>query len=285
MARRGQTNPGATYCKLAILFGNCAASAQLERWHADRMARLVNNDRGACMRAFGRGLILAALLCASAPSLASAAALLNGVNGQPCDGLVSDLTVSHCSLFDIDPLAVDPLNVSFENVEDVALFRFVVTGTATFSATSTDGLLGLFDVDTDGDTPELNSVSYFDPVEDAVVTAEGFGSLGSDTPIPVGDSTSQTYILALIGADNFFGSSTSVVGLDSLLAAFSLDDPEFHSPCVGSCDITLTLSVFPDEEQPAPIPEPGTLLLIGTGMAAALVRSRKKKLLQYSPLQ
>ncbi len=236
------------------------------------------------MRAFGRGLILAALLCASAPSLASAAPLLNGVNGQACDGLVSDLTVSHCSLFDIDPLAADPLNVSFENVEDVALFRFVVTGTATFSATSTDGLLGLFDVDTDGDTTELDSVSYFDPVEDAVVKAQGL-SLGSETPISLGDSTSQTYILALIGADNFFGSSTSVVGLDSLLAAFSLDDPEFHSPCVGSCDFTLTLNVFPDDEQPAPIPEPGTLLLIGTGMVAALARSRKKKTLEHSPLQ
>ena len=235
------------------------------------------------MRVFGRGLILAALLCASAPSLASAAPILNGGGGQECDGLVSDLTLGHCRLFDIDPFAVDPLNVSFENVQDVALFRFVVSGTATLGPTSTgllDGFLGLFD----GDTAELNSVSYFDPVEDAVVTAEGF-SLGSTTPIPLGDSSSRTYILALIAADNTFGSSESDPGLDSLLTAFALDDPFFHSLCAGSCDFTLTLNAFPDDEEPAPIPEPGTLLLIGTGMAAALARSRKKKALAHSPLQ
>ena len=67
----------------------------------------------------------------------------------------------------------------------------------------------------------------------------------SVTPIPLGGSSARTYILALIAADNTFGSSHFGTGLDSLLTAFALDDPEIHSPCVGSCGYSVDLNAFP----------------------------------------
>ena len=222
------------------------------------------------MRVFGRSLILAALLCTAAPSLAGATPMLNGVSGDACVGLVADASMDHCGVFDIG-LLTGSLTGSFENLQDVALFQFTVSGETSFGASldllsSFAGFLGLFDGD-------LNLVTYGDGL-----TAQGF-DIGSEGLVPLVDG--NTYVLALIlGFNTFSGTPTS------LLAGFSADDttiPDFegllYGPCnpeQQACSFSLSLNVE-SEGGPARVPEPGTLALLGTGALAALVRRRSKK--------
>jgi len=223
------------------------------------------------MRVFRRGLILAALLCAAAPSVAGATPMLNGVSGDACTGLVAEASMDHCGLFDIG-LLTGTLTGSFENLQDAALFRFTASEETSFGASldllsSFAGFLGLFDED-------LNLVTYG---ADGLM-AQGF-EIGSEGLVPLVDG--ETYILALLlGFNTFSGTPTS------LLAGFSADDttiPEWEGILYGPCNpeqqaCTYSLSVDVESDgEPARVPEPGTLTLLGTGALAALVRRRSKK--------
>jgi hypothetical protein len=228
------------------------------------------------MRVCGRGLILAAALCAAAPSLASAAPLLNGVEGDSCLGIVATDSLGHCGLFDID-LSQGSLTGSFGNLEDVALFRFTVSDPTSFGATFDqlfgpfDGFLGLFE----GDTPEFSAVTYFSPVEGTDVTAQGVDIFSAGL-VPLAGTGERTYILALLlGFNTFSGTPNSL--LDGFSADLAFDDPFLQGPCdpaERSCGYSLSLIA---EGGPQPVPEPGTLALLGTGMLAAIVRRRAKR--------
>ena len=218
------------------------------------------------MRVFGRSLILAALLCAAAPSLAGATPLLNGVRGEACVGLVADASMDHCGSFDIG-LVTGELTGSFENLQDVALFRFTASEETSFGASldllsSFAGFLGLFDGD-------LNLVTY-----GADLMAQGF-EIGSEGLVPLVDG--ETYTLALIlGYNTFIGTPTS------LLAGFSADDPlggpELYGLCTTGCEYSLSLTAeTAGGGPPQGVPEPGTLALLGTGVLAALTRGNIRK--------
>jgi hypothetical protein len=211
------------------------------------------------MRVFGRILILAAVLCACAPGAALASPLLAGVEGGSCSDYVAADSLGHCGLVDvIDPLSTDPITGLFRDMADIALFRFTVDAPSTFVVTTTnafDSVFSLFYADT------LDIVTYG---VDGLVARSGFEpSLGADAPIPL---LARTYILALV--TGFNNSHESLQGLfDSDFA-----DPE----ACTACEFSIALNVA-SHTPPNPVPEPGTLCLLGSGAVAAFVRRRAKK--------
>ena len=243
------------------------------------------------MRVFGRALILGGLLCAFAPARASAAPILLTQTFQTrgCEGIVS--MPANCTVFELGSLG-DPLslNGTFASQADVALFEFMVGIESTFFAETTsylsttgfNSMLGLFDASTG------LSVTYRDPNQgDELVPARGtdVDPFNDDLDDQLGSFAlgPGRYFLALLNNDGFANGFTldpnSVENLDSLALGFGCDDPSL--PEVGLCtgndgSFSLTLQAI-SGEQPQPIPEPGTLALLGTGLLAAVVRRRTKK--------
>ena len=224
------------------------------------------------MRVFGRGVILGGLLSALATATAHAAPILlpSGDPGKPCDAL--GVANSECSLFTLGALtggATFDLDLVFASDRDVAVFEFFIDADATFAAqTSSAGLfpqLGLF-----GD--DAMKTIYVDPV-----TGEQALSFQPLEGILLDGAQGATYYLAvLLLPNNGFGG----VPTSSLLAPFACDGlDEFGAPICpdGGGTFRLQFSATPDDGVPQPVPEPGTLALIGSGALAALVRRRSKK--------
>ena len=233
------------------------------------------------MRVCGRGLILAAALCVSTPSLVSAAPfVLEPTDTRDCAGVVA--VTSSCTVFSIGSLT-DPvaLTGSFDTDSDVALIEFIVGTDSTFFAQTTsylttgfNSMLGLFDA-----TTNLN-VTYLDPLqENQPVAARGadISAENLDDQLGAFELGPGRYYLAILNNNSLANgfSFDQDTGLDTLLNGFGCDDPSLCSGVGGS--FSLTLQAIPDVGAPEPVPEPGTLALLGSGAAAALVRRRAKK--------
>jgi hypothetical protein len=175
------------------------------------------------------------------------------------------------------------LRGEFESDSDVALFEFIVDGTATFSALTTsylttgfDSMLGLFDAST------LLNVTYLDPANENQPTAARGADISADNyddqlgPFVLG---AGTYFLALLNnnssANGF--SFDQVANLDSLENGFGCDDPTLCLGAAAAGGFSLTLAAVPDVDPPQPVPEPGTFALLGTGALAALARRRRSR--------
>jgi hypothetical protein len=217
------------------------------------------------MRVFGRGLILSGLLSALATAPAGAAPILaSGDSGVACDGVLG-VANSSCSLFSLGTLTgttTFDFDLEFGSDRDVALFEFSIDAGATFATqTLSTGLfpfLGLFS----GETRTL--YSYTDPVN-GELQAQGFERLEG-----VSLAGGSAYYLAVLLYPNGFGGTAT-----SLLEPFACDG--IPNDCTEvSGNFALSLQTISDE-QPAAVPEPGTLALFGSGALAALVRRRSRK--------
>jgi len=215
------------------------------------------------MRVFAQVLILGGLLSALAPAPVSAAPILlpSGDSGGSCLNVLG-VANSNCSLFSFDPLAGSNVSdLMFASNKDVALFQFFLGFDATFavdtSLTGLDTWLGLFRADT------KEMYSYFDPVVDAELQAFGSKSLEG----VLLDGGRSYYLAVLLNPNGFSGTPTS------LLEGFACDGIDVDSGCLsGGGRFSLGLAA-----QPQPVPEPGTLALVGGGAIAALVRRRSRK--------
>ena len=228
------------------------------------------------MRVCGRLLVLAGLFCFVPVATANAAPLLP-VGGANCSAVLGRVN-DNCSLYSLGVLdGTSTQTIEFESDADVALFRFSVAVASTFAAltssTGLDSMLALFD----GDTRVL--YSYFDDAQQADVQAFGADiDPFADTPdyndqlagVSLAAGTSY-YLAVLLNADGQngfgFGAVTSLGGVFGceLLA------------CAGEGGtFALQVEALP-ANGPAPVPEPGTLALIGSGALAALARSRARK--------
>jgi hypothetical protein len=216
------------------------------------------------MRVFRRGLILAALFCASAPSVAGAAPI--GLGDDACTGLVAS---PDCRLLTIDdPFTFGGLEGGFETYNDVALFALTFTEATRLTVTTTSHAGGSFDP-TFGLFHEDGSIVLLDTPE-GQIPARFF-----DIDLDSGNYDDQidlvlsgNYLLALIAYPNDFG------GIPGSLQEGFTCDPESCPGTPGAFAFTLTATV---EGQPQPVPEPGTLALLATGALAALVRRRSRK--------
>ena len=236
------------------------------------------------MRVFGRLLVLAGLTCAFIPATATAAPLLvQGAGGSSCTGVVGSTTTS-CGLFSLGSLlGGSALDITFESDKDVALFEFTVDTDSTFfastssSVTGLDSILGLFDAS----TKALHS--YIDPADGAEYQAFGadidpFGNFNDQLGsfVLAGGTTYYLAVLLnpidLVTTNGFNGTPTS------LLEGFGCDGDGL---CLGGGGMfSLNIDVTPLDDGtggPQPVPEPGTLALLGSGAAAVLARSRARK--------
>lgn len=221
------------------------------------------------MRVFRRGLILAALLCASAPSVAGAAPILAG--STTCGDLVA---TTECSLLGIDPLSAELLQLSgdFVSSSDIALFSFtfdegtqtrLTVTTTSFASGSFDPTLALFNADGSiyeylGSDGVLTQARFFD------ISLDSF-NYDDYLDLVLGGGS---YFLALIAYPNEFA------GSDQSLGPLTCD-----SGCepLGATFFAFDLSAEEVEGPPQGVPEPGTLTLLAMGALGALVRGRSNK--------
>lgn len=238
------------------------------------------------MRVFARLLALAGLICAFAPATANAAPLLvqPPSGGSGCAGIVGDTTTS-CGLFSLGSLlgGSSTLDITFESDKDVALFEFSVDTDSMFSAftsssvTGLDSILGLFDAA----TKTLHS--YVDPAQDnALVQAFGadidpFGNFNDQLGSFVLAGGTKYYLAVLLNPIDLMTTNGFNGAPTSLLAGFGCDGDGFCLGGGGSFSLTIETTPLDDGTGgPQPVPEPGTLALLGSGALAALARHRKK---------
>lgn len=236
------------------------------------------------MRVFGRLLVLAGLTCALVPATASAAPLLvTGSGGSDCAGIVGSTTTS-CGLFSLGSLlGSNTLDITFESDKDVALFEFTVDTDSTFlahtssSVTGLDSILGLFDAS----TGTLHS--YINPADGAEYQAFGadidpFGNFNDQLGSFVLAGGTSYYLAVLLNPIDLLTSNGFNGTPTSLLEGFGCDGDGL---CLGGGGMfSLSLETTPIDDGtggPQPVPEPGTLALLGSGALAALARSRAKK--------
>ena len=217
------------------------------------------------MRVFGRVVILG-LFCAAFARPADAAPIVWSQEGRPtCDAN------SNCNLFSLGALAGNAtfdFSLEFASDTDFALFEFSTAGATTFlaetSLTESFPLLGVFSNDV-----AKTIYSYNDP-ENGELQAFGFSRLEA---VPLAADSSY-YLAVLLHPNGFSGTPTS------LLAGFACDGPLNDCTGIGA---NFALSLQAVSNQPDPIPEPGTLVLLATGLGAACARMRKKRASSVTP--
>jgi hypothetical protein len=230
------------------------------------------------MRVFGRGLILAALLCAAAPSVVGAAPIL-GAASLGC-GSVLGADTSTCSMVNIDPFSPDAIEGAFTFHNDIALFSFTLTGDTNFSARTTsyattgfDSTFGVFYADGNRSMVQFPDGSQYAHSEDVNLDPD---NANYDDQLASFVLSQGTYILALVMWPNDFGHDAAFGLPDSLLADFFADAEEPVS-CGPSCAFSLEIDATPVDGQSEGVPEPGTLALVASGALAACVRRRSRK--------
>ena len=220
------------------------------------------------MRVCGRLAVLTGLIFAGAASAASAGPILDG--SSTCGDFAA---AAPCELLPVDPYSAPSFAGSFNGVDDVALFTFtfdlatrLVVTTSSYATGGFDPSLGLFRGD--------GSIVEYDA--DGATTAARFFDIDLDTQnyddhidLVLG---AGSYVLALIAYPNDF------LGIPGSLAGFVCDDPD---ACAGlelpDGTFAFTMSAESIGSQPEPVPEPGTLALLGSGVAAVIARRRAKK--------
>jgi hypothetical protein len=252
------------------------------------------------MRVFRWPAITAALIVAmfGVKDVDAAPILATGTtDARGCSAIVTapGADVSTCGLFTIDPFA-GTLSGSFSDNNDVALLQFALTSSFLFSVESTsftaggfDPFFGLFygaDSAAEGqvvrypnagetyhalsvDVPSLDGTTYHDALPDP--------DLQDSLLLGPGN-----YVLALLQSGNNFQTATfDVAGEPQLLPylpfGFELNGGFGGIQGCGGvpdpCGFSLSISAVPES---ASVPEPGTLTLLGLGLAAAAIRHRRK---------
>lgn len=219
------------------------------------------------MRLLGRGLILGALLCASAPSVASAAPI--GLGSGGCGELVAS---ADCRLLNIDLAAFAGLEGSFETFGDIALFAFtfleethLTATTSSYAAGSFDPTFGLFHGD--GSIFEFDGPGGLTPARFFDISLD-LGQYDDQIDLVL---AAGSYVMALIAYPNDFSGLPG-----SLQAGFACGDPTLcpaEAPGLFAFDFTAT----PVGEPSQSVPEPSTLALVGSAALVALVRRRREK--------
>lgn len=220
------------------------------------------------MRGF-RGLVLGAALMATlaVPGRAAASPITPPLTGDP--SLLS-------------------FSGSFQNDNDVALFFFVLTEDSVFRAATTSPVDGGFD--TLLSLLLVDSPNHLAPVSPLYENDEADPGVGDQLVDPVTLTpdlllAAGSYALALTQSGNRF---------EPLLGGFSFDDTPMFTcqpddpACKGFVDFlgqarssafagSMSISPNVPEPGPNPVPEPGTLGLLATGLSGVIVRTRRRR--------
>jgi hypothetical protein len=234
------------------------------------------------MRVFGPVLVVAGLLSALVPSAAGAAPIV--VDPVDCTAVLGR-TNSDCTLYDLGSIeGLSTIDLTFESYADVAVFAFSVSSDSTFfaqtSSVGLDSMLALFDDERSvyAGAPELAfGTDNFSADDDQL---GGFVLTGGTTyylavlltPIFNPDVDDPfTFV-----SNGFNGTLVSPFG--SLEAEFGCEatNAAGGSVCAGAGG-TFSLQLSATAEGGEPVPEPGTLVLLGSGVLAAVIRGRTKK--------
>jgi PEP-CTERM motif-containing protein len=121
-------------------------------------------------------------------------------------------------------------------------------------------------------------------VESYFLVTDPVGSDPANIRNYVGSITFSTDVLGIILLDPQFAASNAVLGHPGTLysaAGYSLDPGDVLTLSPDRRTVSINFSSAPAADNlriiTAPIPEPGTLVLLGTGAAAALLRRRRVK--------
>ena len=230
------------------------------------------------MRGFGRALILGLMVAFCAPAGAAASPLLDDIGLTGCS-LVADPTL--CTVTVINNFAdIEITDGQLVTENSVALFAFELFETTTFSVFTTsadngfDPALGLFYGDSDplhslGQVVTYsNSEGEFRAISYDIDTNTNFDAQLLDLTLDSG-----VYLLALVQYPNEFKNEVGSLE-ESLQAGFTCDDPLVGCAFTGG---TYRFTVDVEDGVPAPVPEPGTLILMAGGALAGLIQRRRSK--------
>jgi hypothetical protein len=231
------------------------------------------------MRVAGRTLVFGVLIYGLLAPTASASPIL-GADSIGCTAVLTAPT-TNCALLGIDPFAPGTISGEFEFLNDVALFSFTLTGdtmfsahTTSFAATGFDSTFALFNAGGNRSMVAFPDGSQFARSADINADPDNPNYDDALAPFLLGGGD---YILALVMYPNDFRQAPDFGLTDSLLAGFQSDGAAPES-CGAACGFSLRIDATPSGDgPPAPVPEPGTLVLLGSGAVAAFIRKRSKK--------
>jgi hypothetical protein len=245
-------------------------------------------NTGVRMRVSPQVLVLATGILALVPRLAESAAVLTSTtSATSCESV--GVQNSECQLFTVDPYSGDPIVGTFEYTNDVALFFFTLTTetmlsafTEGFELTGFDSYFGLFSAD-DGaivqvplaDDPNASIALKSRDINPDPSAADYDDVLPDPDLFSVVTLEAGNYILALLQFGNDFVLDPTL-GVDSLAAGFALDDPFFQTLCADTTSCTFSLNLIATPVDTQPVPEPGTLSLIGLGISALVLGRRRR---------
>jgi hypothetical protein len=178
------------------------------------------------------------------------------------------------------PASADPLLFDFENLND----GDAVGGMLGSDVTFTNGVVLAASI-------SLNELD-FPPHSGTNVVADGGGPLRLDFSAPISSFAAYfTYTAPLTfqffdGSSNLLGTLGSLFG-DNTFSSGGATNEFFNGVFLGTSFLTITGNEFGgsfimddlsfDIADVAPVPEPGSLMLLGSGIAAAIAYSKTKK--------